>query len=83
MKRSIEKQIYKELTKEQAEKMAKLIVDEKKTRAEEYAKEMSDNNTGVYPFTVGALQVELAEILRQSKVPVWIVEKYLDEFKGK
>lgn len=78
MKRSIEKQIYKELTKEQAEKMSKSIVDKMKKFAEENS---NGDRTSVYPFTVGALQTEISEILRQSKVPVWIVEKHLEEFK--
>jgi len=78
MKKSVENFIYKKLTKEQSEKMAKSIVDKMKKLAEDNS---NGDRTSVYPFTVGALQTEISEILRQSKVPVWIIEDHLEEFK--
>ena len=34
----------------------------------------SDPNASPYAFTVGALEVEITEILRTSKVPIWTIE---------
>jgi len=69
MKKSIEKQLYKELTKEEAEELSKTIVENAKKMALK-----SDPNASPYAFAVGALEVEITEILRTSKVPIWTIE---------
>ena len=71
MKKSIEKQIYKQLSKIEAEDLANKIVEDTKKMALNY-----DPTSSPYAFTVGGLQVIITDILMTSKIPIWTIERY-------
>jgi len=71
MKKSIEKQIYQQLTKIEAEDLANKIVNDAKKMALKH-----DPNSSPYAFTVGALEVVITDILMTSKIPIWTIERY-------
>jgi hypothetical protein len=77
--KKIENNLYKKITKEEAEIFSKMIVEEARNMAIEYD---SDPRYSPYPFIVGVLQETINRILRNSKLPVWDIEDFQKKFES-
>ncbi len=79
MKKSIENNLYKKITKEEAEVFSKMIVEEARKSAIEFD---PDPRYSPYPFMVGVLQETINRILRNSKLPVWDIEDFQNKLES-